>query len=205
MGFQVIPRERVFYDLLERAAVGVSAGARELVELIDQLPGGSDHDRRIRELEHEGDVLTHRIFETLNTTFVTPFDRQDIHRLASSMDDVLDFIEAISDLLILHRVAEAFPGVLQQAEVLKRATDGIVSAVGHLRALHKIERDRAEVGRLEREGDRIYRRVVADLFSGDHPPIEVLKWKDIVDQLEAAVDRCHDISSTLGSIALKYA
>lgn len=205
MPFQVIPKEPVFYDLLEQAASGVAAGTRELVALIDELPGGGDHDRRIRELEHDGDVLTHRILETLNTTFVTPFDRHDIHRLASSLDDVLDFIEAISDLLVLHRVDEAFPWVRHQAEVLERSVGVIVSAVRHLRTLPKIERDRAEISRLEREGDRVYRRAVADLFSGDHPAIEVLKWKDIVDQLEAAVDRCHDIANTLGAIALKYA
>jgi uncharacterized protein Yka (UPF0111/DUF47 family) len=203
--FQVIPKEPVFYDLLEQAAAGVAAGTRELVALIEELPDGGDHDRRIRDLEHEGDVLTHRIFETLNTTFVTPFDRHDIHRLASSLDDVLDFVEAISDLLVLHRVSEAFPGVRQQAEVLERCARAIVAAVRHLRTLPKIERDRAEISRLEREGDRVYRRSVAALFSGDHPAIEVLKWKGIVDQLEAAVDRCHDIGNTLGSIALKYA
>jgi uncharacterized protein len=201
----VIPRERIFHDLLEEAAVGVAAGARELVALVDDIPSGGEHDRRIRELEHEGDVLTHRIFETLNTTFVPPFDRHDIHRLASSLDDVLDFVEAISDLLILHRVEEPFPGVALQADVLRRATTAIVEAVRHLRSLHRIERDRAEISRLEREGDRVYRRAVADLFSGEHPPLEVLKWKDIVDQLEAAVDRCHEISNTLGAIALKYA
>jgi predicted phosphate transport protein (TIGR00153 family) len=203
--FQVIPKEPVFYDLLEQAAMGVAAGTRELVALVDELPGGGEHDRRIRELEHEGDVLTHRILETLNTTFVTPFDRHDIHRLASSLDDVLDFVEAISDLLVLHRASDAFPGVRQLADVLDRSAQAIVVAVRHLRTLPRIERDRAEISRLEREGDRIYRRAVAALFSGDHQAIEVLKWKDIVDQLEAAVDRCHDIGSTLGSIALKYA
>jgi uncharacterized protein Yka (UPF0111/DUF47 family) len=143
--------------------------------------------------------------ETLNTTFVTPFDRKDIHTLASALDDILDAQEAVSDLLVLHRVVTPPPFVVQQAGILERITAGIVVAVQDLRTLTGVERDWAQVNRLEREGDRVYRRAVAELFSGDHEPIEVLKWKDIVDQLEDAIDRCQHISNTIESIALKLA
>lgn len=205
MVFQVIPRERAFYDLLEQAADGVAAGAAELAELVDALGAAADHHRRIRDLEHAGDDLTHRILETLNTTFVTPFDRQDIHRLASMLDDVLDAIEAVSDLLVLHRVETPLPAIRLQVGVLVQITRPVVRAVRHLRSLSAVERERAEINRLEREGDRIYRRATAELFSGEHPAIEVLKWKDIVDQIEDAIDRCQAISNTIESIALKYA
>lgn len=205
MVFQVIPRERAFYDLLEQAADGVAAGAAELAELVDALGTAADHHRRIRELEHAGDDLTHRIIETLNRTFVTPFDRQDIHRLASMLDDVLDAIEAVSDLLVLHRVETPLAAIRLQVGVLVQITRPVVRAVRHLRSLSAVERERAEINRLEREGDRIYRRATVELFSGEHPAIEVLKWKDIVDQIEDAIDRCQGISNTIESIVLKYA
>ncbi len=205
MVFQVIPRERLFYDLLEQAAENVAVGARELVSLVEALPEAAAQHQRIRELEHEGDDLTHQILATLNTTFVTPFDRQDIHKLASTLDDVLDAIEAVSDLLVLHRVEEPLPAVGQLTGVLVQITRAVVHEVGRLRGLSSVERDWSEINRLEREGDRIYRRATADLFSGDHPAIEVLKWKDIVDHVEDAIDRCQSISNIIESIALKYA
>ena len=135
----------------------------------------------------------------------TPFDRQDIHRLASNLDDVLDAIEAVSDLLVLHRIETPLPAISQQADVLVKITQAVSIEVRHLRALSEVERDWGLVNRLEREGDRIYRRATADLFSGEHPVIEVLKWKDIVDQIEDAIDGCQSISNTIESIALKYA
>jgi predicted phosphate transport protein (TIGR00153 family) len=205
MVFQVIPRERLFYDLLEQAADGVAGGARELEALVAALPDATAQHQRIRDLEHEGDDLTHRIMATLNTTFVTPFDRQDIHRLASTLDDVLDAIEAVSDLLVLHRVDVPLPALRQQADVLVQITKAVAREVRHLRTLSSVERDWNDINRLEREGDRIYRRATVDLFSGEHPAIEVLKWKDIVDQVEDAIDRCQHISNTMESIALKYA
>jgi hypothetical protein len=205
MVFQVIPRERLFYGLLEQAADNVAAGARELASLVEALPEAAAQHQRIRDLEHEGDDLTHQIIATLNTTFVTPFDRQDIHKLASTLDDVLDAIEAVSDLLVLHRVEQPLPAVGQLAGVLVQITQAVVREVGHLRALSSVERDWGEINRLEREGDRIYRRATAELFSGDHPAIEVLKWKDIVDHVEDAIDRCQSISNIIESIALKYA
>jgi len=105
----------------------------------------------------------------------------------------------------LHRVETPFPAIRQQADVLVRITQVVSTEVRHLRALSAIERDWANVNRLEREGDRIYRRATADLFSGEHPAIEVLKWKDILDQIEDAIDRCQSISNTIETIALKYA
>jgi uncharacterized protein len=203
--FQVIPRERAFFDLLEQAAEGVAQGARELDALIDDLPHGEERYRRIQDLEHAGDDLTHRMMALLATTFVTPVDRQDIHRLASWLDDVLDSMEAVSDLLVLHAVNEPIPHLRQQADVLVRATRAVVRVVGGLRSYGAAGRDWAEITRLEREGDRIYRRAVAALFSGDHRPMEVLKWKDLLGEMEAAIDRCEDIADAVESIVLKHA
>ena len=205
MAFQVIPRERAFFDLLERASDGVSRGAAELAALIDELPHGEDRWRTIQDLEHAGDALTHRIMALLANTFVTPMDRQDIHRLASWLDDVLDSQEAVSDLLILHGVAEPIPHLRQQADVLVRATTAVVDVMGSLRSYGANGRTWADITRLEREGDRIYRRGVAELFSGEYRAMDVLKWKDILHEMEQAIDRCEDIANTVESIVLKHA
>jgi uncharacterized protein len=203
--FQVIPRELAFYGLLERAADGVAEAARELRLLIDDLPDGRARATRINDLEHAGDDLTHEIIAKLNTTFVTPIDRGDIYRLASHLDDVVDHIEAVSDLLILHSIAEPLPQFRQQVDVLVNATRRVRKAVGKLRYLSKTPKAVAEIKRQEREGDWVYRHAVAALYSGDFHPLEVLKWKDLLKQIEAAIDRCEDIGNTIESVAAKFA
>jgi uncharacterized protein Yka (UPF0111/DUF47 family) len=141
----------------------------------------------------------------LNTTFVTPFDRHDIHQLASAIDDVLDAQEAVSDLLVLHGIEEPIPQLRQQTEVLVRVTRAVAHAVRGLQDLGGVERSWADIKRLEREGDRIYRRGVAELYSGDFRAMDVLKWKDLLHEMETAMDRCEDIANILESIALKQA
>jgi predicted phosphate transport protein (TIGR00153 family) len=203
--FQVIPRERAFFDLLERAADNAAEGARELMTLVNETDGAELRAARIQDLEHAGDDLTHEILETLNTTFVTPFDRHDIHHLASAIDDVLDAQEAVSDLLVLHGIHEPIPQLRQQAETLVRATEAVASAVRSLQDLGEVDRSWADIKRLEREGDRIYRGGVAQLYSGDFAAMEVLKWKDLLREMETALDRCEDIANIIESIALKQA
>jgi predicted phosphate transport protein (TIGR00153 family) len=203
--FQVIPRERSFFDLLERAADTAAIGAQELADLVDDTDAAAAHSARIQELEHDGDDLTHQIMATLNITFVTPFDRQDIHDLASSIDDVLDGQEAVADLLVLLHIDEPLTHLRQQADVLVRATKAVALAVRGLRSIGEVDRLRADINRLEREGDRVYRRAVADLYSGEYKAMDVLKWKDILREMEAAIDSCEDIADVIESIALKQA
>jgi predicted phosphate transport protein (TIGR00153 family) len=203
--FQVIPRELAFYDLFARASDGVVAGARELAALVADLSQAEVHAARIQELEHAGDDLTHEIIATLNTTFVTPFDRADIHRLASLMDDVLDAQEAVADLLVLHGIVAPLTQFREQVDVLVRAVEAVRTAVASLRSFRGTEDACAEVRRLEREGDWVYRRAVASLYSGDHRAMEVLIWKDLLKEIEGAIDRCEDIANTIESTKLKYA
>jgi hypothetical protein len=203
--FQVIPREQSFFELFERAAANVAGGARELAGMTSDLRDAEDVSARLRDIEHEGDDLTHRILATLNTTFVTPFDREDIYRLASVLDDILDAIEAVGDLLVLHRIEEPLPELHQQADVLVRATAVIDKAVRLLRPLTGLNGYLVEINRLENEGDRIYRKTVARLYSGEFKAMDVLKWKDILDQMEAAIDGCEDIANAIESIVLKHA
>jgi predicted phosphate transport protein (TIGR00153 family) len=205
MPFQVIPKEHAFFDLFSQAAMNVVAAARELSALTEDLADGEAKAARIKTLEHEGDEVTHRILALLNTTFVTPFDREDIYRLASRLDDVLDAAEAVADLLVLHRVEEPLPELHQQAGVLVRTTEVVEKAVSELRSLQELNGYLVEINRLENEGDRVYRKTVARLYSGDFKAMDVLKWKDLVDQMEEAIDGCEDIANTIESMALKHA
>ena len=193
MPFQVIPRELAFFDLFDRAAEGVLRAVVDLAILLDDLPNAERHAQRIRDLEHEGDDLTHQIIALVNTTFVTPFDRKDMHRLASSLDDVIDCVEGLADLLVLLRIAKPLPQFVQQIEVLRRATTAVGQAVRELRSLHPLEAVLTEIKRAEREGDWVYRRGVAELYSGDYEPMQVLMWKDlhrfVVARIEFATPR----------------
>jgi uncharacterized protein len=203
--FQVIPRELAFFDLYDRAAEGALRAVMDLAILLDDLPNAERHAQRIRDLEHEGDDLTHQIIALVNTTFVTPFDRKDMHRLASCLDDVIDAVEGLADLLVLLRIAKPLPQFAQQIEVLRRAMTAVSIAVRDLRSLHPLEEVLAEIKRAEREGDWVYRRGVAELYSGDYEPMQVLMWKDLLHHGEAALDTCEDIANTIESVLLKFA
>jgi predicted phosphate transport protein (TIGR00153 family) len=203
--FQVIPRERAFYGLLEEAAANVGEGARELYALATDLENGARHRDRVEDLEHVGDDLTHRIMALLNTTFVTPFDRSDIHELASSLDDVLDAAHAVADLLVLHGITEPLPPFRQQCAVLVDAAEAVSRAIRGLRSLAPSGRTLVEITRLERDGDHVFRRGVAELYAGDYKAMDVLKWRDILEQVEWAIDRCEDVANIVESILVKYA
>jgi predicted phosphate transport protein (TIGR00153 family) len=205
MRFQFIPRNENFYDLFEKAAANMAEAARMLLKMITDFSDPEAQHAEIRQREHEGDEMTHQIMHALNTTFVTPFDREDIHRLASGLDDILDGIEAGADLLVLHRIEEPLPEMRQQADVLARAADQCYQALARLKSFAGLDRFWVEINRLENEGDRVYRKTVARLFSGDYKAMDVLKWKDLVDQLEAAIDGCEDVANTLESIVVKHA
>src|SRR5437588_1990767 len=205
MPFQVIPREQSFFDLFEAIAALIDEAAKELATLTEHFADRRRHGARVKELELEADEITHRIMATLNTTFVTPFDREDIFRLASQLDDVLDSMEAVAELLVLHQIEEPLPELRQQADVLVRITGEMVQAVRGLRSLQGQDRHLVEINRLENEGDRVYRKTVAHLYSGEFKAMDVLKWKDIVDEMELAIDTCEDISNSIETIALKHA
>ena len=194
MPFQVIPRELVFYDLLEAAARNVAEATGELVALIDEVPSVTLRVERIRELEHRGDDLTHEIISTLNQTFVVPLDRHDIHRLASALDDILDFEEGVAELIELLPIKEMFPGIADAgrcpgAGVRRRRARDQPSAV-HRRPPTRCRGDQAGGAR----GGLVYRRAIAELYREDFHPLEVLMWKDLLHQVESAIDRCEDVA-----------
>ncbi len=200
---RLIPREESFFDLFEELATKVSEGAAELLDLLKNY---TDLDRkagRVLDIEHEGDELTHEVMRRLNTTFVTPFDREDIYRLASSLDDVLDHIEATAEFLQLHKIVEPLPQMVSLAETLAQAADKTAKAMPLLRKMRHMEEYWVEINRLENEGDRSYRRTIAELFSGDYKAMDVLKWRDVIEEVEQAIDRLEDVANTVESIVLK--
>ena len=203
MRLRLIPREESFFDLFEEMAVKVKEGADGLLDLLEEYTELDRKAGRIMDIEHEGDELTHEMMRRLNTTFVTPFDREDIYSLASSLDDILDHIEAAADLLQLHKIAEPLPQMVSLARTLAQAAGKTAEAMPKLREMKHMDEYWVEINRLENEGDRFYRRTIAELFSGDYKAMDVLKWKDIIEEIEGAIDRLEDVANTVESIVLK--
>ncbi len=203
--FRLVPRDESFFKLFVRQAENVEVAAQALFELISEYHGVKSKAAHLGKLEHEGDEITHEIMRRLNTVFVTPLDHEDIHHLTSTLDDVLDHMEAAADLFVLHKIDHPLPEMKAQADVLVRATKTIREALEQLPRYKELPPYWIEVDRLENEGDRVYRQALADLFGGDYKAMDVLKWRDILDELEAAIDRAEDLSDILEGIALKQA
>jgi uncharacterized protein len=203
--FRLIPREESFYDLFVKMSGLLVQGADLLQDIVTNFDGVEARARRLHDIEHEADEVTHEVMRRLNTTFVTPLDREDIHELASLLDDVMDHIDAAADLLVLHKIDKPLTEMKAQADLLVRAANTTQQAISALPDFGGLSEYFIEVNRLENEGDRIYRQAIADLFSGDFKAMDVLKWKDIIDELEAAMDELEDVANALEGIALKQA
>jgi uncharacterized protein len=207
MKLKISQRSDEFFSLFMESARTLRTAAELLLDLIEDYRDVELKASRIRDREHEGDEITHAIIRLLNTTFVTPMDREDIYLLGSALDDVLDSVEAVSDLFNLHRIEMPLPEMKAQADVLLQATEQTERAI---EALPQMNRDRlepywVEINRLENEGDRLYRRAVADLFSGDYKAMDVLKWKEVIENLEEAIDGLENVANIIESIVLKHA
>ncbi|MDQ3952315.1 MAG: DUF47 family protein [Actinomycetota bacterium] len=203
MRLRLIPREESFFDLFEEMAGKVQQGAEGLLDLLRDYRDIDIKAGRVVDIEHEGDEITHEMIRRLNTTFVTPFDREDIHRLASNLDDVLDHVEAAAEYLQLHKIQSPLPQMLALAEILQTAAATTASAMPGLRKMKDLNEYWVEINRLENDGDRAYRRTIAELFSGDYKAMDVLKYKDIIEEIEQAIDRLEDVANTIESIVMK--
>jgi predicted phosphate transport protein (TIGR00153 family) len=203
MRLKLIPREESFYDLFEEMAEKVEQGAECLLDLLRDYRDIDRKAGRVLDIEHEGDELTHEVMRRLNTTFITPFDREDIHLLASSLDDVLDHIEEAAEFLQLHKIEKPLPQMVSLSETLADAARKTTQAMPNLRTMKNLEGYWVEINRLENEGDRFYRRTIAELFSGDYRAMDVLKFKDVIESIEHAIDRLEDVANSIESIVLK--
>ena len=205
MRLRLIPREERFFDLFVEDAENVLAGARKLEEMLRVYGDREQRAKELVALEHHGDELSHVIGNKLNTTFVTPFDREDIHGLISGLDDILDLIEEVADTFILYRIEAPTPTAIQQAGIIVKQCELLQEALSRMRGFKDLERFWIEIHRLENEGDRLVRAAVADLFSGEAEPAEVIKWKDVYGLLEECIDKCEDVADILEKIVVKHA
>jgi predicted phosphate transport protein (TIGR00153 family) len=204
---KVSQRAEVFFELFVRSGENLRTAAEFLQDLVHDFSDVEVKARRIQEREHEGDQVTHDIIKLLNTTFITPIDREDIYSLATALDDVVDAIEAAADLFVLHAIETPLPEMRAQVDVLVRAADQTESALREFGKLGKanLEPYWVEINRLENEGDRIYRRAIADLFSGDHRAMDVLKWKEVIESMEEALDGLENVANVVETVVLKHA
>jgi len=202
--FRLIPREEKFYADFIAMADQIRAGARLLEEILATDPPQSHRATEVKEVEHKCDFLTHEIIQRLNKTFVTPIDREDIHYLARTLDDVMDAIDSAAALLPLYRIEKVRGGareltrvIVEQADVIRRALEALERRVGVLE--HAVE-----INRLENEADRIHAQAVGDLFDQERDPIVVMKWKEILDFLEFATDAAEDVANLLENVVVKH-
>ncbi|MBC7630211.1 DUF47 family protein [Aeromicrobium sp.] len=203
MRFRIRPVETSFYELFAEMANHLVQGADLLAQMLDVDTDKQAIGERMREAEHQADETTHAIIRRTNSTFITPFDREDIYRLASSLDDVMDFMEEAVDLVGLYELGGLPADFASQVEVLQRATQLTAEAMPRLRTMKGLDEYWIEINRLENQGDRSYRRIVAHLFSGSYKSLEVMKLKDVVDSLEHAIDALESVANTVEQIAVK--
>jgi len=202
--FRLIPREEKFYD--EFIAVGeeLRRGARLLIEMLAPEHPVWDKADEIKEVEHKCDFLTHDIIQRLNRTFVTPIDREDIHELASSVDNVMDAIDHCAAVVRLYRIDRVRPTARDLARIIAASVEQLHAVLGALEGRKGVFDGVREINRLEHEGDRAHQRAVSSLFEEERDPIAVIKWKEILDFLEGAIDRCRDAANVLEGIVVKH-
>lgn len=202
MTVRLRPRQTEFYDLFTRQAGLLVAAAELLAEALD-APDREEVAARMRAAEHSADETTHELIRRVNSTFVTPFDREDIYALASRLDDIVDLMDEAVDLLLLYRVRTLPDGVREQVDLLQRCAALTAEAMPRLTSMQDLSEYWVEVNRLENLADSSYRRTLAALFNGTHDPLEVLKLKDVVDSLEAAADAFESVAHVIEQIAVK--
>ena len=203
MRFRITPKDSSFYDMFTVSAENLVTATDVLSDFVHEHARREELGRRLRDLEHTGDQATHAIFRQVNSSFVTPFDREDIYRLASNLDDVMDYVEAAADLVILTGLGTLPAEMSHQASLLQRCAQTTAEAMPRLRTLKDLSDYWIEVNRLENEADKLYRRLLSRLFSGEFDALEVLKLKEVADQLEEAADAFEHVANVVETIAVK--
>jgi predicted phosphate transport protein (TIGR00153 family) len=200
-----MPRDGDFFVLFQKQAENIVLGAQAFVKMLEHYSAVPEQFQGIKAIEHNGDEITHQIFRKLNSTFITPFDREDIHELAGTMDDVIDLIDAAASRFVLYRITSVRAGTVDLCKVLAAATLETKKAVHTMQSPDKALHHVIEINRLENESDRICRTLIAQLFEEEKNPVEIIKWKEIFEVIETAVDKCEDVSNVIESVILKNA
>jgi predicted phosphate transport protein (TIGR00153 family) len=200
----LIPQKREFFDLYNRAAANTVSIAQALIDLLEEFPERArERIRDIKELEHEGDRVTHEVVDLLNRTFVTPFDRDDMYRLSTALDDICDHVDDAAEKVVGYGVRDVRPEAIDQARVIQRSATKLSEAIARLEGFKDSRRQLNELRDLEDEGDRIVRHAVSELFTGGVDAVTLVRWKDIHEQLEEAVDACENAADVLEAILVK--
>ena len=204
---KIFPREIDFFEIFDRASLNLTKAATLLVALMENFDNLEERAKEIYEVEQEGDILTHEIMKKLNKTFITPIDREDLHSLSSSLDDVLDLIWAAVDRLLIFKVKESTPDAIRISKDLLTTTEVMHKAIHKLKEKNysHVQEYCIEINRLENRIDRDFRDAIAKLFDEVADPILIIKWKEIYEHLENASDKCEDVANVLEAIVLKYA
>jgi uncharacterized protein len=201
--FRLTPRDNAFYAMFTEAGRNVAEATEVLAGLLDPNANREAIAKQLREREHAGDAVTHRIMRQVNTSFVTPFDREDIYRLASALDDVVDAIEGAADFIVLADVGKLPPLMAEQITLLQRSANETAEAMARLATLQDLEPYWIEVNRLENEADRVYRKLLSKLFSGDYDALTMVKLREVADGFEDAADALEHVAHAVESIAVK--
>jgi predicted phosphate transport protein (TIGR00153 family) len=203
--FGLIPREMAFFEMFRKAAHNMIEGSRLLKEMMEDFRKPAEQAQRIKDIEHIGDGITHDIARKLNQTFITPIDREDIHDLASQLDDILDIVEAIADRFVVFKVARPTETAIKLANILYQSAVAVGAGIDQLGKPHAdVNEYCVRVNSLENEADRVTRDAISALFEQEKDPIAVIKWKEIYENFEEGTDRCEDVSNILERIALKH-
>ncbi len=205
MRLRLTPRDTSFYDQFAASARNIVDAADVLAQIVESrsVSERGALNQRMRDIEHANDEVTHEVMRRLNSTFVTPFDREDIYRLTAQLDDVVDYMEAAADLVLLYELDELPESTREVVQVLQKAAAATAEAMPRLQGMKGLEDYWIEVNRLENEADQLYRRTVAKLFNGQYDALMAIKLKDLADQVEAAADALEDVADTVETIALK--
>lgn len=205
---RLLPRETSFFDFFERHGEITVQGAEEFLSLTTTGANIAAKVKRIKEIEHEADTITHRCVEALHKTFITPIERDDIHRLITKMDDIMDYVESGAERIGLYKIKDMTPEVRDLADVLVRATREVDAALRGLRSMRNADailKKCIDINRLENEADAILRNAVARLFEEEQDVRMVIKWKEIYETLETATDRCEDVANIIEGVVLEHA
>ncbi len=202
---RILPREAKFFDLFVDMAKNIERASNQLVELLRLYDNVPERVRAIKDCEHLGDQMTHDLITRLNKTFITPIDREDIHELASKLDDVLDMIDAVSSRMMIYKIERPTDDAVRLAELIQESVQVLVKALAVLEKHDHIIEHCIEINRLENEGDRVSRIAIARLFDDGKDPFYVIKWKEIYEVLEKAIDKCEDVANVIEGVVVKNA
>jgi hypothetical protein len=202
---RLVPRDTKFFDLFEEMAKNILDGARLLHSILGDFQNVEARIQQLNDIEHKGDDLTHSVLVKLHQTFITPFDREDIHSLASAMDDVLDFLHAAGERLVMYKMTSAPPQAVELAAVIVRQSEEILKAVSILDKHDSVLERCVEINRLENQADKLARTALAGLFEREKDPINLIKQKELIEVLETATDKAEDAANILESVVLKSA